>query len=186
MSTISKSLTGFIFNGAPLALASASFKSNLNSISGFNAAGTGYTSYRPSNTFNSLTELKQDGSYIVDAKTTGFDIPGAMLTATSTTLVVGIVSASFTPIGENKVRVDFRFKAPTPTANVTIYSGVLGGDVDESYAATLASDTDHSIIIHAFSAGNNLFKVGISADEDGAESGVFYSKFVLVDDKPYS
>jgi hypothetical protein len=81
MSTITKSLSGFIFNGSALALASASFKGNLNSISGFNAAGTGYTSYRPTNAFNSLTQLQQDGVYIVDAKTTGFDIPGATLTA---------------------------------------------------------------------------------------------------------
>lgn len=82
MSTISKILSGFMYNGSALALGTAPFKSNLNAISGFNAAGTGYTSYRPSNAFNSLTQLTQDGVYIVDAKTTGFDIPGAVLTAT--------------------------------------------------------------------------------------------------------
>jgi hypothetical protein len=81
MSTISKSLTGFIFNGASLALASAAFKGNLNTVYGFNSAGTGYTSFKPGNTFNSLTQLSQDGVYIVDAKTTGFDLPGALLSA---------------------------------------------------------------------------------------------------------
>lgn len=186
MSTINKTLSGFIFNGAALTLASASFKSNLNSISGFNAAGTGYTSYRPGNTFNSLTELKQDGSYIVDAKTTGFDIPGATLTATSAALVVGIVSASFTPIGDKKVRVNFRFKVPTPTANVTIYNGVPGGDIDEPFSDILTSDTDHMVIVTAYSAGDNIFKIGLSTEENGAESGAFYSKPVLVDANSYS
>jgi hypothetical protein len=95
MSIINKGLMGFLFSGSPLALASASFKANLNSISGFNAAGTGYTSFRPGNTFNSLTELKQDGSYIVDAKTTGFDIPGAVLTSV-TGLGAGPLSATCT------------------------------------------------------------------------------------------
>lgn len=83
MSTISKSLSGFIFNGSALVLASAAFKSNLNTVYGFNSAGTAYTSFKPGNIFNSLTQLVQDGVYIVDAKTPGFELPGAMLTATS-------------------------------------------------------------------------------------------------------
>jgi hypothetical protein len=82
MSTISKQLSGFIFNGATLALASAPWKSNVRSVYGFNAGGNGYQVFKPGNQFNSLTELKQDGVYIVDASTTGFELPGATLTAT--------------------------------------------------------------------------------------------------------
>jgi hypothetical protein len=83
MSTISKPLTGILFNEAALALASAPFKSNLNAVYGFNAAGTAYTLFKPSSNFNSLQQLAPDGSYIVDAATPGFDLPGAVLTATS-------------------------------------------------------------------------------------------------------
>ncbi len=83
MSTINKSLSGFIFTGGALPLASADFKGNLNAVYGFNSAGTGYTSFKPGNTFNSLTQLTQDGVYIVDAKTTGFELPGASLAPTS-------------------------------------------------------------------------------------------------------
>jgi len=52
-------------------------------VYGFNAAGNGYTVFKPASTFNSLTKLVQDGSYIVDAATTGFDLPGAVLMASS-------------------------------------------------------------------------------------------------------
>ncbi len=99
MSTISKKLSGFIFNGPSLALGTAAFKSSLNSVIGFNAAGTGYITYNPANAFNSLTQLVQDGVYIVDAKTTGFDIPGATLVAAS--------GASPGPLA--LVNPDFRF-----------------------------------------------------------------------------
>jgi archaellum component FlaF (FlaF/FlaG flagellin family) len=83
MSTISKKLSGLLYNGTDLALASAPFKGNLNAVYGFNADGNGYTVFKPVSNFNSLTKLVQDGSYIVDAATTGFDLPGAVLTATS-------------------------------------------------------------------------------------------------------
>lgn len=81
MSTISKKLVGFLFSGPALALASAPFRGNVNALYGFNAAGTGYTSFNPANAFNSLAQLVPDGSYILDAKTTGFDLPGATFTA---------------------------------------------------------------------------------------------------------
>jgi hypothetical protein len=82
MSIISKQLSGFIFNGATLALASAPWKGNVQAVYGFNAGGNGYQVFKPANQFNSLTELKQDGVYILDATTTGFELPGATLTAT--------------------------------------------------------------------------------------------------------
>jgi hypothetical protein len=81
MSTISKSLTGILFNGAALALASAQWKSNVRAIYGFNASGNGYQVFKPASGFNSLTHLSQDGVYIVDAATPGFELPGAVLSA---------------------------------------------------------------------------------------------------------
>ena len=81
MSTISKNLSGFIFNGAALALASAPWKGNVRAIYGFNPAGDGYQVFKPANQFNSLAQLVPDGVYIVDAATTGFELPGAVLTA---------------------------------------------------------------------------------------------------------
>ena len=79
MSTISKSLLGFLFNGATVALAAAPWKNNVRALYGFNAAGNGYRVFKPGNRFNSLTELVQDGSYILDAVTPGFELPGATL-----------------------------------------------------------------------------------------------------------
>lgn len=61
--------SGFIFNGATLALASAPWKSNVRAVYGFNAGGDGYQVFKPANQFNSLTELKQDGVYIVGRNT---------------------------------------------------------------------------------------------------------------------
>ncbi len=83
MSTISKNLSGFIFNGAALALASAPWKGNVRAIYGFTGAGNGYQVFKPANQFNSLTQLVPDGVYIVDAATLGFELPGAVLTASA-------------------------------------------------------------------------------------------------------
>ena len=81
MSTISKQLSGFIFNGAALALASAPWKGKVRAVYGFTAAGTSYQVFKPASQFNSLTQLVPDGVYIVDAATPGFELPGAVLTA---------------------------------------------------------------------------------------------------------
>jgi hypothetical protein len=81
MSIISKSLSGIIFNGVALTLASAPWKNNVRAIYGFNGLGNGYTVFKPTSNFNSLTQLSQDGVYIVDAATPGFELPGALLRA---------------------------------------------------------------------------------------------------------
>ncbi len=97
MSTISKNLSGFIFNGAALAMASAPWKGNVRAIYGFNSAGNGYQVFKPANQFNSLTQLVPDGVYIVDAATTGFELPGAMLTANTPAVAAAVLSLdSFT------------------------------------------------------------------------------------------
>ena len=77
MSLITKPLVGIIFNGAALALASAPWKENVRAIYGFNALGNGYQVFKPASGFNSLTQLSQNGVYIVDAATPGFELPGA-------------------------------------------------------------------------------------------------------------
>lgn len=81
MSTISKKLLGFLYSGAAQTLASAAWKGNVNAVYGFNSGGTGYQVFKPGNTFNSLTQLVPDGVYILDANKLGFDLPGAVLTA---------------------------------------------------------------------------------------------------------
>jgi hypothetical protein len=126
MSTISKSLTGILFNGAALALASAPWKNNVRAIYGFNAAGNGYQVFKPTSGFNSLTHLSQDGVYIVDAATPGFELPGATLTAspapaavaaTLTISDVSFVSLPDQPYLELKCRVTSSNSADT-TADV--------------------------------------------------------------------
>lgn len=81
MSTIANQLSGFIFNGATLTLASAPWKNNVRAIYGFNTSGNGYQVFKPASSFNSLTQLSQDGMYILDVATPGFDLPGALLKA---------------------------------------------------------------------------------------------------------
>lgn len=83
MSTISKKLVGFLYNGAAQALASAGWKTNVNAVYGINNEGTGYRVFKPGNTFNSLTQLVPDGMYILDANKLGFDLPGAVLAASA-------------------------------------------------------------------------------------------------------
>jgi hypothetical protein len=85
MSTISKKLVGFIYSGAAQTLASAAWKGNVNAVYGFNSGGTGYQVFKPGNSFNSLTQLVPDGVYILDANKLGFDLPGAVLTASAAT-----------------------------------------------------------------------------------------------------
>ncbi|MDJ0364867.1 hypothetical protein QMK33_06855 [Hymenobacter sp. H14-R3] len=85
MSTISKKLVGFLYGGAAQTLTSAAWKGNVNAVYGFNSGGTGYQVFKPGNTFNSLTQLVPDGMYILDADKLGFDLPGAVLTASTAT-----------------------------------------------------------------------------------------------------
>lgn len=170
MSTISKSLSGFIFNGASLTLASAPFKGNLNTVYGFNSAGNGYTSFKPGNAFNSLTQLSQNGVYIVDAKSTGFDIPGAMVTANMPAVapLIGIVSAVFTKVSATLLRAQFLFNAPTPTCNVAISSGVAGGDFGESYSNVLTSGIEHTVDFRYSDTGEYIIQLSVTTpEEDG-------------------
>ncbi len=80
MATISKALSGILFNAASLTLATAPWKNNVRAIYGFNPAGNGYQLFKPGSLFNSLTELVRNGVYIVDAGTLGFDIADALIT----------------------------------------------------------------------------------------------------------
>lgn len=74
--TVSKTLLGFMFSDAALTLAAAGWKNNVRVMYGFNAGGNGYTSFKPSSQFNSLTQLLKDAVYILDSATTGYQIPG--------------------------------------------------------------------------------------------------------------
>jgi hypothetical protein len=93
MSLINKPLVGILFNGATLALASAAWKNKVRAIYGFNGAGTGYTVFKPTNAFNSLTQLVADSSYILDVATPGFELPGAVLTGAGPGLKVTQLSS---------------------------------------------------------------------------------------------
>jgi len=182
VSIISKSLSGIIFNGAALALASAPWKNSVRAIYGFNGPGNGYTVFKPTSNFNSLTQLSQDGVYIVDAATPGFELPGATLTATSTTLLIGIVNATFTRLDDKYLRATFRFKSPKPTANVVISSGVINGDFAESYNNDLASDTDHVVDFPYFGAGTYVVKLGVTIPSDYGDDDISaaYTEHIVV------
>jgi hypothetical protein len=122
MSTITKKLSGVLFSGVALKLASAAFKNNLTIVYGFNAGGTGYTSFKPASNFNSLTELVPDGVYIVDAATPGFELPGAVLTlaglgsSAASALTVNNFSAvgKTYPNGQQAIELDFDAASTDP------------------------------------------------------------------------
>lgn len=114
MSTISKNLSGFIFNGAALALTSAPWKDNVRAIYGFTGAGNGYQVFKPANQFNSLTQLVPDGVYIVEAATLGFELPGAVLTAASPVVApayfaVNKLAGSSPNAGELRLLVNYSY-----------------------------------------------------------------------------
>lgn len=52
---------------------------------GITRDGTACQVFKPGNTFNSLTQLVPNGTYILDADKLGFDLPGAALTASTVT-----------------------------------------------------------------------------------------------------
>lgn len=158
-----------MYNGSVLALASVAFKANLNSISGFNAAGTGYTSYRPTSTFNSLTQLAQDGVYIVDAKTTGFDIPGAVLTAVPAIVggpVVGpgpmtFQSFSVFRLPNTEISVDFEIWLSDRDED----PGIVYYDKDVSgLSCTLGVGNAGNIVLPPFQAGTPLSLTFVNRD----------------------
>lgn len=110
MATITKALTGIMFNAASLVLAGAPWKNNVRAIYGFNAAGNGYTLFKPTSNFNSLTQLVQDGVYIVDAATPGFELPDALLAvppAGSAGVLLSNVSTSFDGASGNYFSIMF-------------------------------------------------------------------------------
>jgi hypothetical protein len=180
MSTISKKLSGFMFNGSALALGTAAFKSSLNSVIGFNAAGTGYTSYNPSNAFNSLTQLAQDGVYIVDAKTPGFDIPGAVLTAATSGAGPNSVLSFVTPqmrrsAGSNNdvnCNIEFGIDSTVPDdkiAMIFLYDDFVNGfdysfnpvaiDINNLYSIDFIRQKGTAITLFATSNnGNTAYK----------------------------
>lgn len=113
MSTITKKLGAILYGGPALPLAAAPFRSNLNAVYGFNASGTGYTLFKPTSSFNSLTQLVPDGGYIVDAATPGFELPGAVLTAgagpSSSPMTLENVSLSLVAAGEYEISFDILY-----------------------------------------------------------------------------
>ncbi|WP_151087442.1 hypothetical protein [Hymenobacter baengnokdamensis] len=139
MSTISKKLVGFLYSGEVQALASVSWKTNANAVYGINSAGTGYQVFKPGNTFNSLTQLAPDGVYILDAATTGFELPGAMLTAAAGvgaptgTITVSSLVPTMTPDGlqlqfgassTNGGLITLVLDAPIPSHDADVQYGI--------------------------------------------------------------
>ena len=142
MSTISKSLLGFLFDGATVALAAAPWKNNVRALYGFSASGNGYQVFKPGNRFNSLTELVQDGSYILDAVTPSFELPGATLAVphmgaattwpvpgnalTNGSIQLSNVHADATQFGKN-LHIEIRSTDPTDLMLLVVGEAIEGG-----------------------------------------------------------
>lgn len=133
MSLINKPLVGILFSGAAVALASAPWKGNVRAIYGFNAAGNGYTVFKPTNTFNSLTQLVPDGSYILDVATPGFELPGAVLTSASAKPLLTISQLSSGLDDNSRFYVRCRLTSSQPgdaTASVLLALPTRGNSAD--------------------------------------------------------
>ena len=149
MSAISKQLSGFIFTGAAVALASASWKGRVNAVYGFTSSGTGYQVFKPTSQFNSLTQLVADGVYIVDAATPGFELPGAVLTgsvAPAGTAGLGAGPLSFAECGVRPgVMLDVSVGSSDPDDRVVLLNVdtfppvAMKIDVNNGYAIGLGS-----------------------------------------------
>jgi hypothetical protein len=129
MSIINKGLQGMLFNGTDLDLASASWKGKVSAIYGFNAAGNGYTVFKPASAFNSLTKLVQDGAYIVAASTPGFELPGAVLSA----LTKQSVPVTFVAPVINTLTIK-----PSDDGIATVVANVTGADSIKVFANSIA------------------------------------------------
>lgn len=134
MSTINKSLLGVLFSGANLALAAAPWKNNVRVVYGFNGPGTGYTSFKPSNTFNSLSQLVANGVYILDVATPGFELPGASVVAVRDRPQV-LNSSTLT-------LADFMVDDALQFINLRISTTALNDDVFYYLNVTHKTDTD--------------------------------------------
>ncbi|NML65930.1 hypothetical protein HHL22_12005 [Hymenobacter sp. RP-2-7] len=134
MSLINKALVGILFSGAALPLASAAWKNQVRAIYGFNAAGTGYTVFKPANTFNSLQQLVPEGSYILDVAQPGFELPGAVLTgadAAGPTLTVSELTSGLDDTGRFYVRCRLTSSQPgDATASVLLALPTRSGSAD--------------------------------------------------------
>lgn len=64
------------YNGSSITLADAAWKNNVAVIYKINSGRSGWISFRPSSTFNSLTAMDNEGHYLISV-TTQFDLEGA-------------------------------------------------------------------------------------------------------------
>jgi hypothetical protein len=161
MSTISKQLSGFIFNGATLTLASAPWKAKVRAVYGFNAGGNGYRVFKPNSTFNSLTQLNQDGVYIVDASTTGFDLPGAVLTGAggpaTSNMVLGFNSFAFSSPAPGVVRTAFNLAGPAGSSSTVEVSDYSTGT--RLFYDAYPTNQDHVVDMPGVAAGQHRYQV---------------------------
>ena len=135
MSRITKKLSAFTFAAPALVLASAPWKNNVGALYGFTADGTGYTVFKPGNRFNSLAQLEDTGSYILDAATVGFELPGV--------LVPGSAPApdpAPTPSGPDPTSGPVRLSAPAQMKAGVLLGAVEGVTFEFEAQGLLAND----------------------------------------------
>jgi hypothetical protein len=173
MSIISKQLSGFLFNASAVALASAGWKNNVRAIYGFNPAGNGYTVFKPANLFNSLTQLEPNGSYILDAATTGFELPGAALAAVtggmrSSTLF--ITDPDVRPVGNGEYELSFEIRSTE--ANPDSRMCVLTVDDDPNF--TVMSSSGGGALVNVWGlAPGSTHELKVSDSSGNADKKAF-------------
>lgn len=181
MSQINKNLSGFLYNGADLELATALFKSQIGIIYGFNPAGTAYTSYKPTSQFNSLSMLRRDGFYILSTPTPGFELPGAALVASP-----AIADPSH-PIGGFTVtataRAGQRITNPA-VGDATMVDVMLQPELAGNHEFSIGINVDQTTDGYSDSNGLQLHVVrnGVLVATMGIQSVVFGLPYLISDD----
>ncbi|UOQ81014.1 hypothetical protein [Hymenobacter sp. 5414T-23] len=187
MSTISKPLSGMLYTGANLVLASAPFKNNLNAVYGYNPEGTGYTVFKPTSNFNSLRELVQDGSYIVDAKSLGFELPGATLAATRDQVgVYGIGKLALTSPAVGTLRVAIQVDAAggpgsriSATGTSWLY-GWISGDTEIEVLSAQAQPHNVEVVYEKTGLPSGATQFFLQLTANGEETNMNYSTDVTI------
>ena len=169
MSTITKNLQIFFYNGADLTLATAPWKNKVNKLFRLTDAGNAWQSFVPSSGFNAVTKLVAGSFYFCDANTLPFDIDGAALTmaqAPANTLPVANAGA------------DLQITLPTNqivlmgsgTDSDGTITGYAWAQVTGPNSATLASPNAQNTTVTGLIQGVYLFRLTVTDNSQGVKT----------------
>ena len=154
MQQITQPLTPVTWYGPSLVLANAPWKSSVSVVRLINAAGTGYASFDPAQSFNSLTQVVAGQVLTINAlpaayAASGFTIDNGIGTTSTTDTSVFVAPAAASTKFQVLVSSRFQFGPPAFTVgagSVSIQLGAAGAfQTYDLFNAALATLTDAQI-----------------------------------------